>query len=108
MRRQVAIVSGIGVSNPLIMDDYISPFNVGFGVVVTGSVVYTVQHTFDDVFSTTYVPASGNWFNHPTIIGATISQDGNYAFPVSAIRLNLTSGTGSINGVFIQAGLVGG
>lgn len=108
MRRQVATVVGVAVSPPIIMDTYISPFNVGFGVVVTGTVTYSVQHTFDDVFAATYVPASGNWFNHPTVAAATTTQDGNYAFPVSAIRINVTAGTGSVNAVIIQAGQVGG
>jgi hypothetical protein len=108
MRRQVASVAGVAVSPPIVMDTYISPFNVGFGVVVTGTVTYSVQHTFDDVFAATYTPAAGNWFNHPTLNGQTTSQDGNYAFPVSAIRFNVASGTGSIDAVVIQAGVVGG
>jgi hypothetical protein len=108
MRRQVATVVGVTVSPPIIMDTYISPFNVGFGVVATGTVTYSVQHTFDDVFAADYVPASGNWFNHPTIVAVSTTQDGNYAFPVSAIRFNVTAGTGSIAAVVIQAGQVGG
>lgn len=108
MRRIFATVTGINVSKPLITDHYISPFNIGFGVVVTGTVTYSVQHTFDDVFSPTYVPASGNWFNHPTVVAVSTTQDGNYAFPVTAVRLNITAGTGSITGTFVQAGVVGG
>ncbi len=29
-------------------DNYVSPFNVAISVVVTGTVNYTVQYTFDD------------------------------------------------------------
>jgi hypothetical protein len=108
MRRQVATVTGVGVSAPTPLDHYISPFNVGFGAVVSGTATYNIQHTFDDVFSPTYVPASGTWFNHPNFTSATATGDGNYAFPVSAIRINITAGSGSVNLTLIQAGLVGG
>ena len=69
-----------GSSSPAVMNTNISPFNVGFGVVVTGTVTYTVEHTFDD-------PKIGftNWFPHPTIADKSTDQDGNYAFPVSEI-----------------------
>jgi len=108
MRRQTAKVVGVAVSPPIVMDTYISPFNVGFGAVVTGTATYSVQHTFDDVFASTYVAASGNWFNHPTVVGVSTTQDGNYAFPVAAIRFNITAGTGSVDAVVIQSGVVGG
>ncbi len=83
----------------------ISPFNIGFSVVVTGTVTYTVQHTFDDVYSPTFVAASATWFSHPTVAAQTTSQDGNYAFPVKAVRVNLTAGTGSVVATILQAGI---
>jgi hypothetical protein len=88
------------------MDQYISPFNVGFGVVVTaGTPNYTIQHTFDDVFAANYNPATGNWFPHPTVQNASSNQDGNYAFPVSAIRLTINSGAGTAQITLKQAGI---
>lgn len=82
-----------------------SPFNIGFGVVVTGTVTYTVQHTFDDVYSPTFDPATATWFSHATVAAQTTSQDGNYAFPVRGIRCNLTAGTGSVVMTVLQAGI---
>lgn len=108
MRRQTTTVTGVGVSAPIALDHYISPFNVGFGAVVSGTATFNVQHTFDDVFSPTYVPASGTWFNHSSFTSAIATGDGNYAFPVSAIRLNVTASSGSVSLTLIQAGLVGG
>jgi hypothetical protein len=108
MRRQFTSVTGIGVSNPIPLDNYISPFNVGFGAVVSATATFSIQHTFDDVFSPTYVPASGTWFNHPNFTSATATGDGNYAFPVMAVRLNVTASTGTVGLTLIQAGLVGG
>lgn len=108
MRRQFTSVTGIGVSKPIPLDNYISPFNVGFGAVVSATATFSIQHTFDDVFSPTYVPASGTWFNHPNFTSATATGDGNYAFPVMAVRLNVTASTGTVGLTLIQAGLVGG
>lgn len=99
MARPVRLsVTGVGVSNPYIPSNAISPFNVGFGVVVTGTVTYTVEHTFDDA------GVSPTWFPHETVVAQTTSQDGNYAFPCSAIRLNVTAGTGTAVLTLIQAG----
>ena len=67
-------------------------FNVGFGVVVDGTVTYTVQHTFDGV----------NWFDHEFVVGGTANDDGNYAFPVASIRLNVTAGGGTATLTTIQ------
>jgi len=108
MRRQFATVTGTGVSAPIPLDHYISPFNVGFGAVVSATATYNVQHTFDDIYSPTYVPASGTWFNHPNFISAVASGDGNYAFPVMAVRLNVAANTGTVSLTLIQAGQVGG
>ena len=96
--------TGVGSTAAVPMDYYISPFNVGFGVVVTGSATYTVQHTFDNVFDSTVTPT---WFNHPVIAAQTTNQDGNYAFPVTAIRLTVTAGAGTATMTLVQAGLTG-
>ena len=101
MRQQIATRTGVGSSNVLAMDLYISPFNVGFGVVVTGTVTYTIQHTFDNVQTV----ASPTWFSHPTIAGKSDNQDGNYAFPVAAIKVLVTAGDGTATATVIQAGI---
>lgn len=101
MRQQTATKTGTGSSNVLPMDLYISPFNVGFGVVATGTVTYTVQHTFDDPQTV----ASPVWFSHPTIAAKSDNQDGNYAFPVAAIKVLVTAGAGTATMTLIQAGV---
>ena len=78
-----------------------TPFNVGFGVTITGTPTYTVQHTFDNPWTTT----SPVWFDHPTVAAETTNQDGNYAFPVAAIKVVVTSGTGTATLTLIQAGI---
>ena len=93
-----------GNSKPCPMDQYQSPFNVGMGVVVSGTVNYTVQHTFDNVLDSTVTPT---WFNHPVMASLTANQDGNYAFPVKAIRLKINSGSGTAALTILQAGTTG-
>ena len=97
---------GVKYSGVYAPDNYVSPFNIGLSVLVTGTVNYTVQYTFDDVFANGYTPSSGNWINHPTLSGTT-SADSNIAYPVNGVRIVLNSGTGSVRFTAIQAGGVG-
>jgi len=101
-------VGSATTSQAIPLDQYISPFNVGVAVTLSAGagLTYKVQHTFDDVFAAGFNPATATWFDHATITGKTASFDGNYAFPVSAIRLNVTpwtSGTATFN--VVQAGI---
>ena len=108
MRPVRVTVSSATVSPPIPLDQYLTPFNVGLGVTVSvgGTLTYKVQHTFDDVFAAGFDPATATWFDNATLVAKTASSDGNYAFPVSAIRLNVTAYT-SGNAVMnvLQAGV---
>ena len=107
MRQQIVSISGASAFSPIIpMNLDTSPFNVGFGVVTSTTAAYYVQHTFDNPWTT----ASPTWFNHPSTpssgTGATGNLDGNYAFPVAAIRISTASGnTATITLTTIQAGI---
>lgn len=92
------------------LDTYADPFNVGLAVVLSAgaSLTYTVQHTFDDVYANNFNPATATWFPHASLVDKVASSDGNYAFPVTAIRLNVTiwaSGTATLT--VVQAGMPG-
>ena len=100
MKLQTASQTGVGASDPIVMNLNVTPFNVGFGVITTGSVDYTVQHTFDNPFV-----ALSTWFNHPTVVGQIADADGNYAFPVTAIRVVMNAGDGTVELKLIQAGI---
>jgi hypothetical protein len=114
MRQQIASVIGnasgsVKPSNVIVTDTYISPFNVGFGTVISGTtttVSFFVQHTFDNPQTV----ASPTWFFHPSTASgspASAGFDGNYAFPVAAIRiLANTTNTSTITLTTIQAGVV--
>jgi hypothetical protein len=91
----------------MILDNRQAPFNVGLAVVLSSgaSLTYSVEHTFDDVFSPSFNPATAKWFSHAVLASKTESLDGNYAYPVMAVRLNVTSYTGgSATMTVIQSG----
>jgi hypothetical protein len=91
---------GVTTSSILPLDYVQAPFAVGFGVVVTGTVSVTVQHTFDNVQDSTVTPT---WFDHSSVAAKVANTDGNYAFPVRAIRVKQNSGTGSTVTTVIQS-----
>lgn len=100
MKLQTQSQTGAGSTAAIVVNTNISPVNIGFGVIVSGTVNYTIQHTFDD-------PAVGftTWFPHPTIASLAANADGNYAFPVTGIRLTVNSGGGTATLKLIQAGI---
>ena len=110
MRPIRVTLSAAGASSPIPLDHYIGPFNVGLGVsVAAGSTLtYTVQHTFDDVNSPSFDADTATWYPNSSLSAKTASLDGNYAFPVTAIRLNVTAYTaGSATMTVVQAGRTG-
>ncbi len=94
-------------------DTSIRPFNIGIGCVINSSAVtYSIEHTFDYNNSNTanppnkFISTAATWFQNSTIAGATGNLTGNYAFPETAIRLNVTAGssTGTVTATLVQAG----
>jgi hypothetical protein len=104
MRPVVLSVTGVGSSAVDPLDHYLKPFNVSLAVRVTGTITYTVQYTYDDVFAVGYTPASGNWVNHPSLTTQTTTLDSNIAYPVRAVRLTTSAGSGTATLTVIQAG----
>ena len=100
MRPITVSQTGAGSTNPVPMNLFATPFNVGMGIKVSGVVDYTVQHTFDDP-----TVALSTWFPHPTVAAQIANADGNYAFPVTAIRVTMNSGDGTVTLKLIQAGI---
>lgn len=89
------------------LDQHLHPFAVSIGVVKegTGDVTYTVEHTFVDVMNGGTV-TSADVFDHSTVSGKTGNIDSNYAFPVAAVRLHRTAGSGAagLRLTILQAG----
>ena len=92
---QVKVSNGSGTSSVFFPDIYQNPFNIGIGVnIQTGAATYSVQHTFDysTVMAPTWNGTSAVWFDNSGISATSnVTTNGNYAFAVAAIRLNVTA-----------------
>lgn len=110
MRPIRVTVNSQAASAVIPLDTYQDPFNVSIGVVLSAgaSLTYSVQHTFDDVYANNFDPATATWFTNSGLSAKTTSLDGNYAFPITAVRLNVTTySSGSATMTVIQAGMPG-
>ena len=99
MRPQVISITGTGTTAWIPLDYKQAPFNVSVAAVVNGTITYDIEHTFDDIFDTTKTPTA---FKHATIVSQSANKDGNYAFPIRAVRVNNTAGTGSTTLTILQ------
>jgi hypothetical protein len=90
-------------SNAILLDYYGRP-EVSLQVVVTGSATWTVQQTLDNPLTAGVTPT---WFSHPdtNMVAQTVNRQGNYAYIPTAVRVQQTSGTGSVVLTALQAGL---
>jgi len=95
--------AGAKTSNPIIMDYHGRP-EVSLQVAVTGTVNWTVQQTLDNPNDP---DATVTWFDHPdtNMVAQTVSRQGNYAYIPTAVRIALSSGSGSVRLTVVQAGL---
>jgi hypothetical protein len=80
----VNTTTGASTSNPYPVNWKAASFGIGMGLTMTGSkgIGADVEHSFDD-------PKVGytTWFKHASLTGKTASADGNYAYPITGIRL---------------------
>lgn len=86
---------------------HVTPFNIGLGaIVVSGTPTYTVEHTFDNIFASDFSPATATWFPHASLANiVNQNRDGNYAFPIQALRIRVAASTGIVRLVVLQAGI---
>lgn len=107
--------NGVAGSRWVIPDEHISPFNISLGVIISGTVNYTIEYTYDNPNDNQFTPggSAGNYptppnvFTHSTIVTKTANFDGFITSPVAAWRLTLNSQTnpGYVTGTGIQAGM---
>jgi len=97
MKTMQVRVLGTAISTPLFLDPMCNPFQVSIACALntTGAdATWTVQHCFD--MATCYLPSwdgstTVTWFSNTGISNATGNISGNYAFPVVAVRLNVSN-----------------
>lgn len=100
-------VNGQGFSPVIPLDYNRRDESTAIAVVISGSPTYTLQHTFDDVQSAAYDPATGTWFDHDdaTMNAATTNQNGNFVAPCTGCRVLLASSSGGVITTVIQQGV---
>lgn len=108
---QTGLSTGANGFTSILFPDYdIRPFSVGVGCVASStSLTYSIQHSYDYTGSSTFISSNATWFTNTSFSSATGSAEGSYAYPVSAIRLNVTATTTStasntVSMTAIQAG----
>jgi hypothetical protein len=100
------VVSGSTLWN--IVNWHADPVNIEVSGVVTTSasgITYSIQYCYDDPNN---LPAGVGFpqpFNHPTLVNATTTLDGSINDPITAWRLAIVSGTGTVRATGIQAGI---
>lgn len=96
----------VGSSLWNIMNWNASPVNIEIGTILqTGAATWSVQYTYDDPNNLPPNVSVPTAFNHATIVNQTATIDGAINDPVTAIRLQVTGGTGTVRMTIIQAGL---
>lgn len=106
MRPVRVTVTGVAASAPIAISNYTSPCNAGLGIKISATATYTVQFTFDDIFAAGFNPATATWYNSTDtgVVNATTNAVSNIAFPVVAVRVNVTASTGTVTLTVVQAG----
>lgn len=105
--------TGVGTTQPITLDHYISPFNVNIGLILqSGAATFTLEYTLDDVAGVPWMnqnqPAAPVlWTPYPTATGLTGTTYFQISQPVMAIRLNQTAGAGTVRLAVLQAGQSG-
>lgn len=99
MRPIVISKTSTGTTAWIPLDYKQNPFNIGLGIVVNGTITYDIEHTFNDIFDATVTPVA---FKHSSLVAQTTNKDGNYAFPIRAVRVNNTAGTGTTTLTILQ------
>jgi hypothetical protein len=98
--------TGTGSSVWQIVNTNVAPFNLGIVVLVTGTVTYTFEYTYEDPSGTYPNPlnATPSAFPLAALTSKTANTDSAIAFPIAAWRITVTAGTGTAQAVVIQSG----
>lgn len=99
MRPVVVSKTGTG-QTAVVPTDYMQiSFAVSAAVVVSGTVTFNIEHTYDDVLDPAVTPT---WFAPTADSGKTANYDKGYAFPIRGVRVNTTAGTGTVTLTVLQ------
>lgn len=118
--------NGVGATPWQIINWNANPINLGIGVLVSGTVDFTWQYTFEDPSGTFPYPLTATSgyintaqpqhaitkfptaFNLTALAAKSANTDSSITTPIAAWRLQINSGTGSATACVIQSGIQGG
>ena len=104
MRRAVVSQTGVGQSTIVPCDQYINSTQITLAAAVAGTVTYSIEFTCDDIFAANFSPSTATWYTHAVLFNQTGNNASNFMFPVTACRINNTSGTGTTTLTVLQSG----
>lgn len=101
--------NGVGSSLWNIVNWHVAPNNIAYACVAVGptAVNYSIQYTYDDPNN---LPAGVGYpqpFNLTALAAASTTLDSSTIVPITAWRLTINSGTGTVRATGIQAGIGG-
>lgn len=100
-------ISGTTITGgtPVLLNSNNTSVGIGFVCVVTGTVNYTVYHSYDNLSDTTNTPT---WLPHGNgnLVAATTTQEGNFVIPMGGIQVIINSGNGSVKLIVLQQGII--
>jgi hypothetical protein len=98
--------NGVGSSLWNIVNWHTTPSNISYGCVLqSGAATFSIQYTYDDPNNLPAGVAFPQPYNHPVIVSAGSTVDGFSNDPITAWRLEITAGTGTVRAIGIQSGL---
>ena len=97
-------VNGLSASKWYHTDVYLNSTNIGFSVELSGTATYSAQHTMADIWNLDDISGI-TVLDHDSLVDETTSDDGNYAFPMVAMRVRISAYTsGTVTLSMLQAG----
>lgn len=100
MRPKTIQVTGVGTSAWVPVDFYKLPVNISLHATVSGTATTTIEYTVSDVWDPAVTPIA---FPVTGMSAITANTAGNIAFPVRAVRINNSAGTGTFTLTILQS-----
>lgn len=99
MKAQTTSLTGTGNSSSIVINTNTTPISIGLAFVVSGTVNYTMQVSYDD-------PSNfATWFDDATVVSKTANFTSSITTPVTGIRFKINSGSGTVTMSLVQAGI---
>ena len=96
--------NGVGATPWRPVDWFTEIANFGLSVIVTGTVNYTMNYTYEDPNNPIVAGGSPTAWPLTALSAKAANAEGNILFPIAAVQLVINSGTGSATLVMVQSG----